>query len=171
MTVGVFLDIQTIKDSVNQHARLMSNRLGMQVVSAVLYQKDCTRIGFTVSMPKGLCHITMPYEQDEFGDYAILREEWLVESKEHGIKQDGFKILGDAMDYIILQLLKEKDLSEFTKVYTVELYISEDISFIVNVKLDDNPKHHTESIIVKLAKEKLSEQNISGYHVDSYEIK
>lgn len=171
MTVGVFLDATTIKGSINQHAELMSERLGMYVVSGVLYEEDCTRFGFTVNVPKGLCNISMPYERNEFGDYAILREEWLVEFPERDIKQDGFKTLGDAMDYMILQLLKEKDLSEFTRVYTVELHISEDISFLVNIRLDDNPKHHTESIIVKLAKEKLSEQNISGYHIDSYEIK
>ncbi|MBK1611739.1 DUF5634 family protein [Bacillus cereus] len=170
MTVGVFLGAITIGESINQHAKLMSEKLGMQVVSGVLYEEDCTRFGFTVNVPKGLCNISMPYERNEFGDYAILREEWLVEFPERDIKQDGFKTLGDAMDYMNLQLLKEKDLSEFTKVYTVELYVSEDISFLVNVKLDDNP-HHTESIIVKLAKEKLSEQGISGYRVDSYEIK
>ncbi|WP_410988565.1 DUF5634 family protein [Bacillus cereus] len=171
MTVGVFLDIQTIKDSINQHARLMSNRLGMQVVSAVLYQKDCTRIGFTVSMPKGLCHITMPYEQDEFGDYAILREEWLVESKEHGIKQDGFKILGDAMDYIILQLLKGSKESELTNKYTIELRVSKDVSFVVDVYLNDNDKFGTESVIKKLAIEKLEQQGIAGFEFIGFEVK
>lgn len=171
MTVGVFLDATTIGDSINQHAKLMSERLGMYVVSGVLYEEDCTRFGFTVNVPKGLCNISMPYERNEFGDYALIREEWLVEFPERDIKQDGFKTLGDAMDYMILQLLIEEKESELTNKYTVELRVSNDISFVVDVYLNDNNKFSTESVIKKMAIEKLKQQGITGFEFISFEVK
>ncbi|PEF30381.1 hypothetical protein CON39_11970 [Bacillus thuringiensis] len=171
MTVGVFLGATIIGESINQHVKLMSERLGMYVVSGVLYEEDCTRFGFTVNVPNGLCHISMPYERNEFGDYAILREEWLVDFPERDIKQDGFKTLGDAMDYMILQLLKEEKESEITNKHTIELQVSKDISFVVDVYLNDNDKFSTESIIKKLAIEKLEQQGITGFEFIGFEVK
>lgn len=171
MTVGVFLSVITIGENIHQQAKLMSEKLGMQVVSGLLREKDCTRFGFTVNVPKGLCHISMPYEQNEDGDYAPLREEWLVDFPERDIKQDRFKTLGDAMDYMVLQLLKEEKESELTNKYTVELRVSDDTSFVVDVYLNDNDKFSAESVIKKLAIEKLEQQGITGFEFIGFEVK
>lgn len=171
MTIGIFLDVITIGENIHQQAKLMSEELGMQVVSGVLYEEDCTRFGFTVNVPKGLCHISMPYEQNKVGDYAPLREEWLVDFPERDIKKDGFKNLGDAMDYMNLQLLKETKDSELTNKYTVKLRVSDDISFVVDVYSSNNNKFSTESVIKKLAIEKLEQQGITGFEFIGFEVK
>lgn len=100
MAVGVFLRLAVIKEGIDRFSEALSDRLGMPVVSCKKEEGNYHLMGHTVTTSHGLCHVTIPYEKNEYEEYGAVDNKWTVEYLDTGVKETGFRTLGEVEEYI-----------------------------------------------------------------------
>ncbi|MDO6659218.1 DUF5634 family protein [Bacillus thuringiensis] len=103
-----FMRLTDILDGLIERIEFLNEKLGMQIVSCFENDGKNSRIGYTINTISGLCHVTMLYKRNDFGDYAILEDDWTVEYIENGNTQGGFKTIEDTVNYILTKELEKK---------------------------------------------------------------
>lgn len=181
MGVGIFFNKDVIKRDMNRFAEAIPQYIdGCTQVEATQYNFVDGSVGFgylAIVKDYGLFQISMPYEANDAGEYAVKDEVWSVANTDLDLVKTGFKTLGDVTDYInnftgISSTGKEKEL--FDKEKEIESLVeilaqsrlllaqSEDEKIF---KLAKDIKLNTESCIASLG---LSVSNLKGKSIQRY---
>ncbi|MGH0831281.1 DUF5634 family protein [Bacillus pretiosus] len=102
MTTGIFFRMKVIRDDLDRLSQAMRERYNCRVVTVISESADkkSTHMGYSVSNSAGVFDVLMPYEKNERGEYAVTDNTWTVTYIETGEVTDGYKTLGQAMEYI-----------------------------------------------------------------------
>ncbi|MCC3687430.1 DUF5634 family protein [Bacillus cereus] len=102
MTTGIFFRMSVIRNDLDRLTKDLKERYNCRVVTLTSESTDgeSVHMGYKVSNSAGVFDVLMPYEKNERKEYAIIDNTWSVNHIQTGEVTDGYKTLGQAMEYI-----------------------------------------------------------------------
>lgn len=102
MTTGIFFRMSVIRNDLDRFTQAMKERYNCRVVTYISESIDgeSVHMGYSVSNSAGVFQVLMPYEKNERKEYAVIDNTWSVNHIQTGEVTDGYKTLGQAMEYI-----------------------------------------------------------------------
>ncbi|MED3976092.1 DUF5634 family protein [Priestia megaterium] len=100
MAKGIFFRESVIQRDLERFAPAIAKSINGRCVTLMHTHTEEIRMGYSATTDYGVFDITMPYEQDDRCQYAILDEVWTVRNHRKGESKTGFPTLREVFEYI-----------------------------------------------------------------------